>query len=56
MLDVTRRKVERNAKRLLEYMNTNTDKKHIPEALKKPIGELLESLNFYSNSARKGGR
>ena len=52
---VTRRKVERNAKRLLEYMNTNTDKKHIPEALKKPIGELLESLNFYSNSARRGG-
>ena len=55
MLDVTRRKVERNAKRLLEYMNTNTDKKHIPEALKKPIGELLESLNFFSNSARRGG-
>ena len=55
VLDVTRRKVERNAKRLLEYMNTNTDKKHIPEALKKPIGELLESLDFYSNSARKGG-
>lgn len=56
ILNVTRRKVERSAKRLLEYMNTNTDKKHIPEALKKPIGELLESLNFYSNSARKSGR
>ena len=55
MVNVTRRKVERNAKRLLEYMNTNTDKKHIPEALKKPIGELLESLDFYSNSARRGG-
>ena len=55
MVNVTRRKVKRNAKRLLEYMNTNTDKKHIPEALKKPIGELLESLNFYSNSARRGG-
>lgn len=55
MVNVTRRKVERNAKRLLEYMNTNTDKKHIPEALKKTIGELLESLNFYSNSARRGG-
>lgn len=26
MVNVTRRKVERNAKRLLEYMNTNTDK------------------------------
>lgn len=55
MVNVIRRKVERNAKRLLEYMNTNTDKKHIPEALKKPIGELLESLNFFSNSARRGG-
>ena len=52
---VTRRKVERSAKRLMEYMTTNTDKKHIPETLKQPIGELLESLNFYSNSARKGG-
>lgn len=50
---VTRRKVERTAKRLTEYMTTNTDKKHIPEALKKPIGELLESLDF---SAKKSGR
>ena len=53
MMAVTRRKVERNAKRLTEYMTTNTDKKHIPEALKKPIGELLESLDF---SAKKSGR
>ena len=53
---VTRRKIERTAKRLTEYMTTNTDKKHIPEALKKPIGELLSSLNFYSGSARRGGR
>ena len=50
---VTRRKVERNAKRLTEYMTTNTDKKHIPEPLKKPIGELLEALDF---SKKKGGR
>lgn len=50
---VTRRKVERNAKRLTEYMTTNTDKKHIPEPLKKPIGELLESLDF---SSKRGGR
>lgn len=53
MMAVTRRKVERTAKRLTEYMTTNTDKKHIPEALKKPIGELLESLDF---SAKKSGR
>ena len=50
---VTRRKVERTAKRLTEYMTTNTDKKHIPEPLKKPIGELLEALDF---SKKKGGR
>ena len=53
VMAVTRRKVERNAKRLTEYMTTNTDKKHIPEVLKKPIGELLESLDF---SAKKSGR
>lgn len=50
---VTRRKVERTAKRLTEYMTTNTDKKHIPEPLKKPIGELLEALDF---SKKKSGR
>ena len=40
--------------RLAERMNTNSDKKHIPEALKVPVGELLESLNLYSAAARKG--
>lgn len=51
---VERRKAARAIMRLAERMNTNSDKKHIPEALKVPVGELLESLNLYSAAARKG--
>ena len=51
---VERRKAKRSIMRLAERMNTNSDKKHIPEALKVPVGELLESLNLYSAAARKG--
>lgn len=50
---VERRKVERVAKKLMTDLNTNNDKKHIPEPLKKPIGELLESLDFLSSSKEK---
>lgn len=49
---VERRKVERVAKKLITDLNTNNDKKHIPEPLKRPIGELLESLEFISGDAR----
>lgn len=49
---VERRKVERVAKKLITDLNTNNDKKHIPEPLKRPIGELLESLDFISGDAR----
>ena len=34
---VERRQIEKLAKRLTTYLEENTDKKHIPEALKKPI-------------------
>lgn len=50
---VERRKVERVAKKLMTDLATNTDKKHIPEPLKRPIGELLESLDFLSGSKDK---
>ena len=49
---VERRKVERVAKKLITDLNTNNDKKHIPEPLKRPIGELLASLDFISGDAR----
>lgn len=50
-----RRSVERNAKRLQEMLLTNTDKKHVPEALKKPVAELLRSMNLISKRGLAGG-
>ena len=52
---VERRQIEKLAKRLTTYLEENTDKKHIPEALKKPIGELLQSLDFSSKTKLSGG-
>lgn len=50
-----RRSVERNVKRLQEMLLTNTDKKHVPEALKKPVAELLRSMNLISKRGLAGG-
>ena len=50
-----RRSVERNAKRLQDLLLTNTDKKHVPEALKKPVAELLRSMNLISKRGLAGG-
>ena len=52
---VERRQIEKLAKRLTTYLEENTDKKHIPEALKKPIGELLQSLDFSSKTKLSSG-
>lgn len=52
---VLRRKIERTAKRLTEALNTNTDKKHIPEPLKEPIARLLTTLDFSSRRVLNGG-
>ena len=52
---VERRQIEKLAKRLTTYLEENTDKKHIPEALKKPIGELLQSLDFSSRTKLSSG-
>ena len=52
---VERRQIEKLAKRLTTYLEENTDKKHIPDALKKPIGELLQSLDFSSKTKLSSG-
>ena len=52
---VERRQIEKLAQRLTTYLEENTDKKHIPEALKKPIGELLQSLDFSSRTKLSSG-
>lgn len=52
---VERLQIEKLAKRLTTYLEENTDKKHIPEDLKKPIGELLQSLDFSSRTKLSSG-
>lgn len=48
-------RVEREANALSELLTTNTDKKHVPEALKAPLGEFLASLNRMSKRKSEGG-
>lgn len=47
--------IERSAKQLADRLNTNTDKKHIPEPLKKPVAQLLAALDLSSQRALRGG-
>lgn len=46
-----RKTVTRNASRLTEKLEKNTDKKYIPEPLKKPLAEFLSTVNFTSKAA-----
>lgn len=47
--------IERSAKQLADRLNTNTDKKHIPEPLKKPVAQLLAALDLSSQRALRSG-
>lgn len=47
--------IERSVKQLADRLNTNTDKKHIPEPLKKPVAQLLTALDFSSQRVIRGG-
>lgn len=49
-------KVERTTRQLADRLNTNTDKKHIPEPLKKPVAQLLTALDYSSRSSLRGNR
>lgn len=49
-------KIERSVKQLADRLNTNTDKKHIPEPLKKPVAQLLTALDYSSRSSLRGDR
>lgn len=48
--------IERSVKQLADRLNTNTDKKHIPEPLKKPVAQLLTALDYSSRSSLRGDR
>lgn len=49
-------KIERTTRQLADRLNTNTDKKHIPEPLKKPVAQLLAALDYSSRSSLRGDR
>ena len=49
-------KIERTTRQLADRLNTNTDKKHIPEPLKKPVAHLLTALDYSSRSSLRGDR
>lgn len=49
-----RARVEKRTKELSDWLLTNSDKKHIPEVLKKTIGDFLGTLDFTSKGALNG--
>lgn len=50
-----RAQIKKKAANLYEMLMKNDDKKHVPEVLKKPVAEFLESLNFTSKRQLGGG-
>ena len=50
-----RPRIEQKAKRLSDWLLKNSDKEHIPEPLKLAVGEFLESIDFTSRRALRGG-
>ena len=50
-----RAQVEKRAKELSDWLLTNSDKQHVPEVLKKTIGDFLATLDFTSRRALDGG-
>jgi len=54
-VDKGRKKVTDTANTLTTWLLKNSDKEHIPEALKKPVADLLASIDFTSKRALGGG-
>ena len=50
-----RRNIEKKAKKLMDALVKNSDKEHIPEALKGVVGDFLNSIDFSSKSLTKKG-
>lgn len=50
-----RRQIEKKTKKLSEWLLKNSDKEHVPEALKAPLLEFLTSIDFSSKRLLAGG-
>lgn len=46
-----RERIKKNANGIISYFNTNTDKKHVPEALKESVAKFITSIDFVSERA-----
>lgn len=46
-----RERIKKNANGIISYFNTNTDKKHVPEALKDSVAKFITSIDFVSERA-----
>jgi hypothetical protein len=42
----TKEQIKKNANAIVSYFNTNTDKKHIVEALKEPVARFVTAIDF----------
>lgn len=47
-----RNRIEKNTNTLIDWLNKNSDKQHIPEGLKRPTMEFITSLDFLSSNAQ----
>ncbi len=50
-----RKRITETATKLSDWLLKNSDKEHIPEALKVPVAELLDSIDFSSKRLLNGG-
>lgn len=50
-----RARVEKKVQNLSDKLLKNSDKEHVPQALQKPLGEFLETIDFTSRRALRGG-
>ncbi len=46
-----RERIKKNANGIISYFNSNTDKKHVPEALKDSVAKFITSIDFVSERA-----
>ncbi len=48
-------RVQERAKDMMDLLEKNSQKEHIPDAIKEPIADFLDSLNFASKRSTEGG-
>lgn len=48
-------RIQERAKDMMDLLEKNSQKEHIPDAIKEPIADFLDSLNFASKRSTEGG-